>query len=782
MTPAAYPTARPSWHSYLRLPARRRLPAYLFIWLCGLLCIGPLAYILIQSLTSTPRGRFGLSPVASYIFILHSTALWSAFKNTAIQEGILLTTTMFFCPLAGYAYAKFTFRFKGFFFGLTMLTLFFVPIAQTIPLLLEMNELGWLNTYQGLVIPMTISSLGIFWMTMVIRGVPDELIQAARLDGCGIFSSWWRIVLPTIRPALLALAFFTYITAYSDFMWPLLVLPDSSMQTVSLYLQYAGFSFSGGGGGGGGGGSAANVVITSLPTVLVFLAMRRYFMPQLLRRDDIVTPVYLDDAGVFQPAEAPGEPLRAVRLAATESSAMSPAAPSASRAETGGPQPAVSVPAGLLALAGLRRWQAVLPATIVHCAVIACCTFAVYLTALQNRLHLDDVYKVLGNPGIESLLPIRRYFTDPLTSAAVPSEAQFRPLATLSLALNHALTGDSVPGYHLVNLIVSAVTGLLVYFLVRELLGYWSAIRLPGYRIDFLAMMVGLLVTVHPIAGLLVSYVSGRDLLLMEAFLCASLLCYARMQRVHYFEEPRFLLEGRLLERLLRRWLGGSLLSWAAVLALFELALLSKAQAVMAPALIFAFELTLGRGSLSRVAPYARVLPFALVAAAHLFYVDAYLHFTVLPDAPLLGFDAEWTYPLTQAQLSVTHYLASFAWPFALRQVPVVATVQSLLDPGVLIGLAMIVGTVVCAWRIRHGRPLLAFCMLAYWLVQSPESSFVPMLHNAADYRPYPASPFLFLALALLIERFLKPALATGVILGLLAFFAIASVVMNVSW
>ena len=226
----------------------------------------------------------------------------------------------------------------------------------------------------------------------------------------------------------------------------------------------------------------------------------------------------------------------------------------------------------------------------------------------------------------------------------------------------------------------------------------------------------------------------------------------------------------------------GRSLGGLSVLALFELALLSKAQALVLPAVIFAFELTLARGRLSRIATYARTLPFALLAAGHLVYIDAYLHFTALPDASAFGFEAEWTYPLTQAHLSVIHYLANFAWPFNIRQVPVVTTVQTMQDAGVVVGLLFIVGTVVCAWRLRHSQPLLAFCMLAYWIVQSPESSFTPMLHNAADYRPYPATPFLFLGLGLLLERFLKPALVTSILLLLIVFFGAVSVAINATW
>ncbi|HVA92586.1 MAG TPA: hypothetical protein VNL71_22420, partial [Chloroflexota bacterium] len=143
---------------------------------------------------------------------------------------------------------------------------------------------------------------------------------------------------------------------------------------------------------------------------------------------------------------------------------------------------------------------------------------------------------------------------------------------------------------------------------------------------------------------------------------------------------------------------------------------------------------------------------------------------------------AIWTYPLTQARLSVFHYLTNFAWPFNMRLMPVEPTANSLQAPGVLIGIAFIVGTLIGARLLRRASPLLAFCILGYWIAQSAESSIVPMLHNAVDYRPSPASPFLFLAVALGLERRGKPVLVSLALLALIAFFSAASLHMNAGW
>ncbi len=163
-----------------------------------------------------------------------------------------------------------------------MLTLFFVPITQYIPLLIELNRFGWTDTYQGLVVPLLVSSFGIFWMNGVIAGVPDELLHAARVDGCGSFQTWWRIVMPVIQPALVSLAVVTFLTTYNDYFWPLLVVPGlPTIQVVLGALQAGLFSNAMTTTSNWGTMLAASTVVF-MPTVIVFLAVQRYFLRGVL--------------------------------------------------------------------------------------------------------------------------------------------------------------------------------------------------------------------------------------------------------------------------------------------------------------------------------------------------------------------------------------------------------------------------------------------------------------------------------------------------------------------
>ena len=262
------------------------------VWIGALACLFPLLWTVVSSFR--PGQSFLVSPFVfnpqelsprNYATVFSSNAFPVGFANSAIQVIIILVTTLFFCPLAGYGFAKFTFRGRSMLFGIMMLTLFFVPITQYIPLLIETNAIGWVNTYQGLVMPLVISSFGIFWMSGVIRGIPDELLHAARVDGCGNFVMWWRVVMPIIKPALVSLAVVTFLGAYNDYFWPLLILPSPSMQTIQIALAglAATVSQQSYTTTGSWGPVLAGSTVVFLPTIVIFLAMQRYFVRGVLQ-------------------------------------------------------------------------------------------------------------------------------------------------------------------------------------------------------------------------------------------------------------------------------------------------------------------------------------------------------------------------------------------------------------------------------------------------------------------------------------------------------------------
>ncbi|MFE4666472.1 carbohydrate ABC transporter permease [Streptomyces sp. NPDC056716] len=151
---------------------------------------------------------------------------------------VAITTTLavlFFDSLAAFTFAKYTFPGSKVLFGLLLAT-FVVPTQlAAIPQFSLMAELGWVGSLKALVAPAAANAFGIFWMWQYISGaLPDEILEAARVDGCGFFRTYWQVALPLLGPALAFLGIFTFVNAWNDFLWPLVVLIDSRHITLQL--------------------------------------------------------------------------------------------------------------------------------------------------------------------------------------------------------------------------------------------------------------------------------------------------------------------------------------------------------------------------------------------------------------------------------------------------------------------------------------------------------------------------------------------------------------------
>jgi multiple sugar transport system permease protein len=169
------------------------------------------------------------------------TRLPHFWKNLGWSFYIAIMTTvlnLFFCSLAGFAFAMYDFRWREQFFAAVMATLLLPSFIGMIPTVLVMDWLGWFNTPRALYVPGAVGALGIFMMRQYITSaIPRELIDAARIDGCGEFGLYWRIVLPLIGPALGTLGLVVFIGSWNNFIGPLIVMNDMEMYTVPLALR-----------------------------------------------------------------------------------------------------------------------------------------------------------------------------------------------------------------------------------------------------------------------------------------------------------------------------------------------------------------------------------------------------------------------------------------------------------------------------------------------------------------------------------------------------------------
>ncbi|GHO42772.1 carbohydrate ABC transporter permease [Ktedonospora formicarum] len=161
------------------------------------------------------------------------------FINTLIVAAVLTALTLFFCSIAGFTFAKFDFPGKNVLFVILLGTLI-LPSGAAAGSLIGSFEitagLGWVNTFLPLIVPSMASAFGIFWMRQNALSIPTELIDAARIDGAGHMRLYVTVALPALRPALGFLGILTFITAWNDYLWPLIVLNNPKIYTLQVAL------------------------------------------------------------------------------------------------------------------------------------------------------------------------------------------------------------------------------------------------------------------------------------------------------------------------------------------------------------------------------------------------------------------------------------------------------------------------------------------------------------------------------------------------------------------
>jgi len=276
------------------LRPRPAIVSQVFLVLLTLLFLSPVVWAVLSSFKPAIeiiRDPLGFDPTAftldNFIGMFGHVPLASGFMNTAIVLVLKGGMILFLAPLAGYAFAKYEFPLKNLLFGTVLVTLTLPIIVLIIPLLLEMKEFGWINTYQALVLPDSFGlAFSIFWMRQVIASVPDELLDAARVDGSGEFGIFWRIVLPVIRPGLAGLAVLTVMNIYNDFIWPVVVTTTDSMQTLQVVLSTLAQNITGQAIGADyatvTGELLAAASIALVPLLIIFIALQRHFINGIL--------------------------------------------------------------------------------------------------------------------------------------------------------------------------------------------------------------------------------------------------------------------------------------------------------------------------------------------------------------------------------------------------------------------------------------------------------------------------------------------------------------------
>lgn len=267
--------------------SRRRsttIMAWLFLTVAGIITVFPFLWMLSASVMQ-PQEIFrpGVNLVSSEPTLRnYATALTKAPLLRFLLNGVIVTVSIAVLQLivivpAGYAFARLRFRGQRFLFVLILAALAVPAYVRAIPNFLALSGWGLINTYPALILPFIGSAFGVFLMRQFFRQLPGELIDAAKLDGCGTLQLIWYVLLPLTRPALAAFAVFSVVSHWNDFFWPLVVIRSTAMLTPPAGIAF----FASADGGENWGVIMAAGVIVITPLVLFFLLARRQFVASL---------------------------------------------------------------------------------------------------------------------------------------------------------------------------------------------------------------------------------------------------------------------------------------------------------------------------------------------------------------------------------------------------------------------------------------------------------------------------------------------------------------------
>ena len=258
------------------------------IWTYGLLAaiallmLFPLLWLLSTAFKSPAENIFQFPPQLlpsqptfnNFVRVWQTNPFGRYLFNSTLVAVLTVGLNLLFCALAAYPLARLEFRGREIIFTAIVTTIMIPFQIVMIPLYILTVQLGMKNSYLGIIFPAIASAFGIFLLRQAFQGVPKELEEAARIDGCSELGLWWHIMIPAIRPALVTLAIFVFIGSWSDFLWPLIVIDRPEFYTLPLGVAILAGTFS-----LDWRLVAAGSVISIAPILLLFLFLQRYIVP-----------------------------------------------------------------------------------------------------------------------------------------------------------------------------------------------------------------------------------------------------------------------------------------------------------------------------------------------------------------------------------------------------------------------------------------------------------------------------------------------------------------------
>ncbi|MBO7747209.1 carbohydrate ABC transporter permease [Paenibacillus sp. MWE-103] len=249
-----------------------------------LVSIFPFYWLVVMSTNQTsaifafpPKLTFGGYFATNFQHVLDNMNFYRALFNTVLIALLSTTLQLFFNSLTGFTFAKFKFPGSQWLFYVMIATMMIPGQMLLVPQFIIIKTFGWVGSYKALIVPGIASAFGIFWIRQYALAIHNELLESARIDGCSKFGQYWRIALPILRPALAFLAITTFMGVWEDYLWPLIVLTDTSKFTLMIALQQlksvhtADYSM-----------VMTGTLMATLPLIVVFLVVSRQFIAGIM--------------------------------------------------------------------------------------------------------------------------------------------------------------------------------------------------------------------------------------------------------------------------------------------------------------------------------------------------------------------------------------------------------------------------------------------------------------------------------------------------------------------
>ncbi len=214
------------------------------------------------------------SSLNAYRYLAENYDIVRIIINTFFIAAVSTALQLFFCALGGFGFAKYKFPGRSALFGFLLGTMIIPFTVIMVPLFVIMRDLGWIDSFQAIIIPTAANAFGIFFMRQYISSLSDELLDAARIDGAGEFSIFVRIVLPVIAPGLVSLGLIIFMASWNSFLWPLVILKSSGNFTLPLLIS----SMAGPAGQTAYDVQMATSVLSIIPLLTIFLIFQRRFV------------------------------------------------------------------------------------------------------------------------------------------------------------------------------------------------------------------------------------------------------------------------------------------------------------------------------------------------------------------------------------------------------------------------------------------------------------------------------------------------------------------------